>query len=94
MKIIGKVKQLCAVETGSGVNGDWIRQTLVVETLGERPKCVAVTFFGQERVEALASIGEGVILVEVDCDIESREHEGRWYTEARGYKLKTYGEAR
>lgn len=86
MNLKGKVIQLLPVETGAGKNGEWKKQSIVIETEGQYPKKVCVSLWG-DKVETVAN---GAI-VDISLDLESREYNGRWYTEARAWKVDAVG---
>lgn len=86
MNLKGKVIQVLPVETGAGKNGEWKKQGIVIETEGQYPKKVCVSLWG-DKVETVAN---GAI-VDISLDLESREYNGRWYTEARAWKVDAVG---
>lgn len=86
MNLKGKVIQLLPVETGAGKNGEWKKQSIVIETEGQYPKKVCVSLWG-DKVETVAN---GAI-VDISLDLESREYNGRWYTEAKAWKVDAVG---
>lgn len=90
MKITGKVRTKCDVVSGQKADGAiWSKQTLVVDTLNDHPKPIAIDFFGDDKVEALRALAIGQ-LVDVVCTPESREHDGRWYTNISGIAVRAY----
>lgn len=86
MNLKGKVIQLLPVETGAGKNGEWKKQSIIIETEGQYPKKVCVSLWG-DKVETVAN---GAI-VDISLDLESREYNGRWYTEAKAWKVDAVG---
>ena len=88
MNIRGKVVSCLPAQTGSGKNGEWVKSTYIVETPGQYPKKVAVTIWGS----TLPVLKEGQ---EVDCqiDVESKEFNGKWYTEVKCFKVDFIGGA-
>jgi len=88
MNIQGKVVNVLQPQTGSGKNGEWVKSTYIVETPGQYPKKVAVTIWGS----TLPVLKEGQ---EVDCqiDVESREYNGKWFTEVKCFKVDFIGGA-
>ncbi|BES63053.1 DUF3127 domain-containing protein [Dysgonomonas capnocytophagoides] len=86
MNLKGKVIQLLPVETGAGKNGEWKKQSIIIETEGQYPKKVCVSLWG-DKVETVANGAA----VDVSLDLESREYNGRWYTEARAWKVDAVG---
>ncbi len=90
MDITGKITQILAAQTGEGKNGSWKKQSFVIETLEDYPKNVCFTTWN-DRVELdKMVIGEQV---KVYFDVESREYNGRWYTDLKAWKSETIGGA-
>lgn len=88
MEIKGKVVQLLQLQTGQGKKGPWKKQEFIIETQGQYPKKVCLSAWGDKVDQYNLSIGDEV---SVSVDLESREYNGRWYTEARAWKLEKSG---
>lgn len=84
MTIKGKLVQLLPLQTGEGKNGVWKKQEVILETEGQYPKKVCIAFWGDKINEQLLQIGNEV---NVSFDIESREYNGRWYTDVKAWKV-------
>ena len=90
MKITGKVRTKCDVVNGQKADGAiWSKQTLVVDTLNDHSRPIAMDFFGDDKVEVLRALAIGQ-LVDVVCTPESREYDGRWYTNISGIAVRAY----
>lgn len=87
MQINGKITNLLRLQTGQGKNGEWKKQEFIIETSGQYPKKVCVTAWGK-TVDYVPSIGTEV---NVSFDIESREYNGKYYTEVKAFKIETVG---
>lgn len=85
LEISGKVDQVLEKVSGEGRNGTWIKQTFVMETEGQYPKKVCFDAWG-DKVDTVQNLKPGDP-VTVHFDIESREYNGRWYTNAKLWKL-------
>jgi Domain of unknown function (DUF3127) len=85
MDVKGKVIQVLAEQTGAGKKGTWRKQEFIVETQGQYPKKVCLSMWGDKIQQFSLSVGDQV---SVTVDLESREYNGRWYTEARAWKLE------
>lgn len=72
--------------SGEGANGAWLKQDVIFESIGEYPKRVCITFWN-EKVNEVKPLGQGEV-VQVSANVESREHNGRWYTELRGWRVQ------
>ena len=57
----------------------WSKAGIITETIGQYPKKVAL--YNLKRADEFAAIPYGTVAT-FDLDIESREYQGRWYTEA------------
>lgn len=82
MEIIGKVKKVCSLVDGETAAGHWCKRDMVVTTVGDEPHDVAVTFFGERRVDKLCDIKEGD-MVQVFATVKSRPSDNeqeRWFT--------------
>ncbi len=84
MEIAGKVIECLPLKSGQSANGEWRKQEYVLETDGQYPKKVCFMVWG-EKVEQFA-IQQGET-VEVSIDLESREYNGRWYTDVKAWKV-------
>lgn len=84
MEITGKILQILPEETGEGRNGTWKKQSFVLETQDQYPKKVCITVWGDKL--NLSSFGENE-MVTASINIESREYNGRWYTDVKAWRL-------
>ncbi|MDN4166544.1 DUF3127 domain-containing protein [Cytophagales bacterium LB-30] len=84
MEVTGKVLQLLPLQTGQGKNGPWKKQEFIIETPGQYPKKVCIALWGDKVDQNPLQIGEQVT---VSMDVESREYNGRWYTEVKAWKV-------
>ena len=86
MQFTGKLVQVLPAQTGQGKNGEWRKQEIVLETDGQYPKKVCVSVWGDKMSHLTLAPGE---FLTVDFDIESREYNGKWYTDVRAWKVTT-----
>jgi len=84
MEVKGKVLQLLPLQTGMGKKGPGKKQEFILETQSQYPKKVCLSIWG-DKVDQF-NVAEGD-MVNVSVDLESREYNGRWYTEARAWKI-------
>lgn len=85
MEFEGTVYRVLPVVKGTSQRGEWIKQEVVFELPGEFNRKICVGFWGDKAHEA-GTLREGE-KVAVSINVESREYNGRWYTEARAWKL-------
>ncbi|MBL7849888.1 MAG: DUF3127 domain-containing protein [Cyclobacteriaceae bacterium] len=88
MELKGKVIQLLPPQTGMGKKGPWKKQEFIVETQSQYPKKVCLSVWGDKIDQFGIAVGDQV---NVSVDLESREYNGRWYTEARAWKVEKSG---
>lgn len=77
--------QLLPMQTGQGKNGQWKKQEFIIETEGTYPKKVCVSVWGDKINEAVLKPGNKV---KVSFDVESREYNGKWYTDVKAWKVE------
>ena len=86
MEITGKIIAVLPVQGGTSKNGnEWKKQEYVLETHDQYPKKVCFQIFGADRIEQ-AGIQPGEELT-VSFDIDSREYQGRWFTNISAWKV-------
>ena len=72
------------MQSGQGKNGTWKKQEFILETQGQYPKKVCLSLWGEKVDETRLSVGEKIT---ASINIESREYNGRWYTDVRAWKI-------
>jgi hypothetical protein len=90
MQLTAKLIQLLPLQTGSGKNGQWKKQDIIVETEGQYPKKVCVSIWGDKINESVLQVGSQL---NISFDVESREYNGRWYTDVKAWKVEAAGAA-
>ncbi len=90
MDIKGKLVQLLPLQTGQGKNGQWRKQEIIIETQGQYPKKVCISIWGDKINESQLQIGNEL---NISFDVESREYNGRWYTDVKAWKVDGAGGA-
>ena len=85
MEIKGKFIRLGSLVEGTSARGAWRKQELIIETIEQYPKQVCLLCWG-DTIDALATLGEGDV-IKAGISIESREFNGKWYTDVRAHSL-------
>jgi hypothetical protein len=85
MEIQGKFIRLGNLVEGTSTRGAWRKQELIIETIEQYPKQVCLLCWG-DTIDALATLGEGDV-IKAGISIESREFNGKWYTDVRAFGL-------
>lgn len=83
----GKITEVFPSQSGTSKAGnEWKKKEFVVETIEQKPKKVLFTLFG-DRVDNLADVVVIDKMVSVSFDIESREYNGRYFTNCNAYNV-------
>ena len=85
MQLTAKLVQVLPLQTGTGKNGQWKKQDIIVETEGTYPKKVCVSIWGDKINESLLKTGS---MLNISFDVESREYNGKWYTDVKAWKIE------
>lgn len=85
LEITGKLVEILPEQSGQGRNGTWKKQAFVIETTDQYPKKVCFNLWG-DRISMLEGLSSGHT-IKVAFDLESREYNGRWYTDAKAWKV-------
>jgi hypothetical protein len=88
MQLTARLVQLLPLQTGTGKNGQWKKQDIIVETEATYPKKICVSVWG-DKIDA-SGLQPGNLL-KIDFDVESREFNGRWYTDVKAWKIEVAG---
>jgi hypothetical protein len=88
MEINGKIIELLPEKSGESARGPWRKQEYVLETEGEYPKKICFMVWSDKIDEFAIKAGENLA---VSIDIESREYNGRWYTDVKAWQVARAG---
>ena len=89
MEITGKIIQILEPLSGTSARGEWKRQDFIIETQDQYPKKVCISNWNNKA--NLEQMGVGTI-VTASINIESREYNGRWYTDVKVWKMEPAGQ--
>tara|TARA_R100001230_G_C5474502_1_gene28048 strand:- start:85 stop:414 length:330 start_codon:yes stop_codon:yes gene_type:complete len=84
MNIKGKIVQIVDEQSGESAKGPWRKQEYILETDGQYPKQICFMVWNDKIDEFAIRENESV---DVSIDLESREYNGRWYTDVRAWKV-------
>jgi hypothetical protein len=90
MELSGNIIQLLPEKSGESANGPWRKQEYILETDGQYPKKVCFMAWSDKIDEFAIKEGENLV---VSIDLESREYNGRWYTDVKAWKVTRAGAA-
>ncbi len=85
MEIQGKVVRLGSLTEGTSARGAWRKQELIIETIEQYPKQVCLVCWG-DRVAEAQNFTPGQT-IKAQISIESREFNGKWYTDVRPFRF-------
>lgn len=89
MEIEGKIIFDIPEEGGTSKAGNlWRKKSWVLETFGQYPRKVKFDLFGDRIDNVHLEVGK---VYKVSVDAESREFNGRWYTDLRAYAAQEMG---
>lgn len=88
MQITAKLTQLLPLQTGTGKNGPWKKQDIIVETDATYPKKICISIWGDKIDTGQLQPGN---MLKIDFDVESREFNSRWYTDVKAWKIEVAG---
>jgi hypothetical protein len=83
LKITGTVTKLLEPQTGESAKGSWTKQEFILETENDKyTKSVCIEIWG-DKVDP-PQVGDVVVC---SINVESREYNGRYYTNVRAWKI-------
>ena len=88
LEVSGKIIEILPVKSGQSASGEWRKQEYILETEAQYPKKVCFMAWGDKIDQFNLQQGEAV---EVSIDLESREYNGRWYTDVKAWKVSRNG---
>lgn len=88
MELTGKIIQVLPEKSGQSTRGAWRKQEYVIEIPGDYPTKVCFMVWG-DRIDQFGIQEEQTL--NVSFDLESREYNGRWYTDVKAWKVTPAG---
>ncbi len=87
MEFEGKVLEMLPPQSGESARGKWQRQDVIFELQQEFSRRVCVKFFNRESEVQKLRVGG---LYTVSFNLESREYNGRWYTDVSVWRVQPH----
>ena len=85
LTISGRIDSVLPLQQGTSKAGKpWQKQSYVLDTGGQYPRKVCFSLFGDKIEQFPIQVGQDVT---VSIGIESREFNGRWYTEVNAWNV-------
>jgi hypothetical protein len=85
LQITGEVTNVLDEESGEGKKGTWRKQAFILKTPGDYPKEICVIQWGDNIDKFPVQSGTTIT---AHIDIQSREYNGRWYTDVKAWKIE------
>ena len=85
MELKGKIIEVLPEKSGTSARGGWRKQEYVIEIPGDYPKQVCFMVWGDKIDQFGIADGEDLT---VHFDLESREYNGRWYTDVKAWRVE------
>jgi hypothetical protein len=85
LQINGRVIEVLDEQSGEGRNGPWRKREFILETEGSYPKKICIVQWGDEIDQTNVVEGEQIT---AHIDIQSREYNGRWYTDVKAWRIQ------
>ena len=85
LELTGKIIAVLPEKSGTSSRGPWRKQEYVIEIPGDYPKQVCFMVWG-DKIDQF-NVAEGESLT-VHFDLESREYNGRWYTDVKAWRIE------
>jgi hypothetical protein len=77
MQLTAKLVKVLPIQSGTGQNGEWKKQDIIVETDGQYARKVCISIWGDKINENQFRIGNILI---IDFVPDSKEFKDKWYT--------------
>ena len=86
MEFEGTVFRIMPATSGQSARGPWQRQEVIfdMKSQSQYPRKICVTFFNKAEEVARLTVGAEYT---VSIDVESREYNGKWYTDVRAWRI-------
>ncbi len=92
LDITGKIVQIMPPVNGVSKAGkEWVKQEFILETQETYPRKVCIGMMGEKTSELSRYRVEDI--VKVSLNIESREYNGKWYTNVNAWRIEAAGNA-
>nr|DAU00391.1 MAG TPA: Single-strand binding protein strand beta-sheet extended loops.85A [Caudoviricetes sp.] len=85
VELTGRIALILPLEQGvSKAGNSWRKQVFILETQGQYPRKVAISLLNDNIDKYAIQVGK---VVTANLEIESREWNGKWFTEVRAWQV-------
>jgi len=88
LELTGKIIEVLPERSGTSTRGPWRKQEYIIEIPGDFPKKVCFMLWGDKIDQFGIQPGQELT---VSVDLESREYNGRWYTDVKAWRVAPAG---
>jgi len=85
LKISGTVIDILDAQSGTSQRGEWRKQEFILEVPGEYPRQICIVQWG-DNIDRFGLQKDQTVTVHID--LQSREYNGRWYTDVKAWKVE------
>lgn len=89
LEVTGRLIDILPEQSGTGKNGVWKKQDILIETTEQFPKKICMSLWG-DKVDQAKDYQKGQMM-KVVASVESREYNGKWYTDVRPFRIDVDG---
>ena len=87
IKVEGRIIQKLEIETGTSARGEWKKQNFIIETVEQYPRKICIGIW-TNQIPMLEQFQVGD-MIWAYVNIESREFNGKWYTDVNGHRIES-----
>lgn len=84
LSLDGKIADILEEQSGESRNGPWRRRDFILEVDDRFPRKICISQWGDAIDTDAVAIGD---TVKVYFNLQSREYNGRWYTDVRAWRI-------
>jgi len=88
MEVTGTVIDILEEQSGKSSKGPWRKQDFIIKTDDQYPKTICITAWGDNIEQFDLSKNEKIT---AHIDLQSREYNGRWYTDVKAWRVDKSG---
>ena len=77
MQLTAKLTKLLPIQTGTGKNGEWKKQDIIVDTDDQYPKKVCISIWGDKVNDGQLQIGN---LLQISCKLLNSPYFSYYYS--------------
>ncbi len=89
LELEGRIVRRLGIQRGKSARGNWAKQEFILEFQdGNYPAQACLSVWGEDKVKDLERFRDDEP-VRVSFHVNSREYNGRWYTDLRAWRIES-----